>query len=48
MELVNPDQLHCSTCHHEVFETDGGWVHRDGSDVQECAGSVVELVGAVS
>jgi hypothetical protein len=49
MELLNPEQLVCTGCHREVVETERGWIHLDGSVVEDCAGEVGgDAVGEVA
>jgi hypothetical protein len=48
MELLNPEQLVCTGCHREVVETEQGWIHLDGSVVEDCGGEIGEVVGEVA
>jgi hypothetical protein len=43
MELVNPEQLVCVGCLAEVIETPDGWIHHDGSFVEDCGTDVCEV-----
>lgn len=47
MELLDATQLQCSTCHTEVFDTDSGFVHRDGSFVEDCGDEVAAAIEAM-
>ena len=42
MELLNPEQLVCNGCHAEVIETEAGWIHLDGSLVEDCGDGIAE------
>ena len=48
MELLNPEQLVCTGCHREVVEVEQGWIHLDGSVVEDCARDEVGEVGEVA
>lgn len=47
MELLSPEQLVCAGCRREVVEVEQGWIHLDGSVVEDCGDEIGEVGGGI-